>query len=324
MAVWWCSVALSQPAQGRETNPATGLPAHQLGRLTPEDQERDPVTGLMKWELRALRPSGLVRAAATRTQADLSRLMLSRRYEEALQRCLAFHKRFKSEGVLHLLSSWVELGKKYPKAKTTLAEIRDDEVREFSEGRGYYALFQEVSVINRSLQHEDKTYELFNSLRDKDPGLAEQCYPLVEAMLVARGEYQWCYDHMGEPQDRFDSFRQDMARELARVQWMYHTTKLAGAHTNGFAAVGEPSRGVAERLAQSASTKARPSETERLAIVEKHARDNFVNQTRRLIEILVATDHQAEAETIRAQAVTNLDDARLKSAVTDARNHLRK
>jgi hypothetical protein len=37
-----------------------------------------------------------------------------------------------------------------------------------------------------------------------------------------------------------------------------------------------------------------------------------------LIEILVATDHKADAEGIRDQAIAVLDDARLKSAVDDA------
>jgi hypothetical protein len=50
----------------------------------------------------------------------------------------------------------------------------------------------------------------------------------------------------------------------------------------------------------------------------------LVSQTRQLIEILVATNHQAEAEKIRDETLTILDDARLKSAVTDAMNHIRK
>jgi hypothetical protein len=45
---------------------------------------------------------------------------------------------------------------------------------------------------------------------------------------------------------------------------------------------------------------------------------------RQLIEILVATGHEEEAEKIRGQAVAVLDDARLKSAISDAQEKTRK
>jgi hypothetical protein len=56
----------------------------------------------------------------------------------------------------------------------------------------------------------------------------------------------------------------------------------------------------------------------------KSAENNFVGQTRQLIEILVATGHKADAEKIRDEAVAILDDARLKSAVSDAEQKTRK
>ena len=270
--------ALSQPAEGQKTNLAKGLAAGKPEELTPE----------------------AAHMAAFDAQREVSRLVYSRRYEEALQRCLAFRRRFKSDEFLRLLPSWVELGKKYPKAKAALVEIRNGDARECLEGRGYWALFQEVSSINRALQQEGKTYELFNSLREKDPGLAQQCYPLAEGMLVAKGEYQWCYDHMGEPQERLDSFRKDMDAELKRLEFIKHV---------------EESR--KQRGLTNSPGILRPDGPAR---VKKSAEDRLVGQTRQLIEILVATGHQAEAEKIRDEAVAILDDARLKSAVTDAMN----
>jgi hypothetical protein len=44
----------------------------------------------------------------------------------------------------------------------------------------------------------------------------------------------------------------------------------------------------------------------------------FVGHVRQLIEILVGAGRKADAESIRDQAVALLDDARLKSAVSDA------
>ena len=48
--------------------------------------------------------------------------------------------------------------------------------------------------------------------------------------------------------------------------------------------------------------------------MSKLSDDRFVGQTCQLIEILVGTGHQADAEKIRDEAVAVLDDARLKSA----------
>ncbi|HSU53314.1 MAG TPA: hypothetical protein VLT36_04575 [Candidatus Dormibacteraeota bacterium] len=50
----------------------------------------------------------------------------------------------------------------------------------------------------------------------------------------------------------------------------------------------------------------------------------FVKQTCALIEILVATGHKPEAEKIRDQALTVMDDPLLTSAVQDAEKKLAK
>ena len=58
--------------------------------------------------------------------------------------------------------------------------------------------------------------------------------------------------------------------------------------------------------------------------MKKYAEDRFVSQTCQLIEILVGVGRKADAEKIRDQAVAVLDDARLKSAVSDAEARVRK
>jgi hypothetical protein len=57
--------------------------------------------------------------------------------------------------------------------------------------------------------------------------------------------------------------------------------------------------------------------------MKKSAEDRFTSKVRQLIEILVGTDHKADAEDVRDQAVAVLDDARLKSAVRDAEERVR-
>jgi hypothetical protein len=59
-------------------------------------------------------------------------------------------------------------------------------------------------------------------------------------------------------------------------------------------------------------------------MMKKSSEDRFVGQTRQLIEILVGTGHKADAEEIRNQAVAILDDPRLKSAVSDAAEKIKK
>ena len=113
------------------------------------------------------------------------------------------------------LSDWAELGRRYPKAKQALIEIRDNKTREIVEGRGYPEMFGDVEAINRNLQDDDATYALFKTIREKDPRLAEQCYYYLQDLLVAKGEYQWCLSHLGDPQARFDSIRQSFETERA-------------------------------------------------------------------------------------------------------------
>ena len=191
-----------------------------------------------------------------------------------------------------------------PKAREALVEIRDKDVREFSQGRGDLDLFSEVNSINGALHQEDATYALFKSIRAQDPALAQQCYFYVESLLVAKGEYQWCFDHMGNPQRRFGLIQQAFTMQIKSQKRMAASRQLAAQR-------------IAETNQKFGRTNAcTPLDTS--AMMKQSAEASFVAQTRQLIEILVATGHTADAEIIRDQAVTVLDDARLHSAISDA------
>jgi serine/threonine protein kinase len=212
---------------------------------------------------------------------DAKDFMSKGAYEEALQRHIWYHNHALEIDSAHsavrlsfALSDWMELARRYPKAKQALVEIRDNKTRAIAEGRGYSEMVQEVQAINHELQDDDATYALFKTIRGKDPKLAAQSYFYLEPLLVSKGEYQWCLSHMGDPQRRFDLIRQGFD-----MSW---------------------------------------SPPDASAMIKKSAEDRFVGQTCQLIEILVATDHKADAEGIRDQAVAVLDDPRLKSAVDDA------
>jgi hypothetical protein len=214
--------------------------------------------------------------------------------------------------LIPLLSDWIELGRRFPKAKAALIEIRDRDAREFSEGRGYFDLFSEIYSINGYLHQDDETYALFKSFRDKDPDLTQQCYLFVEGLLVAKGEYQWCYDHLGDPQGRFDSIHQSLTMQLDNQK------RMAAMNEAGKQRIAELNR-------QHGFTNVPPfSAPDTSAMMRRNAENNFAGETRRLIEILVATGHKADAEKIRNQAVAILDDPRLQSAVSDADQKLKK
>ncbi len=243
---------------------------------------------------------------------DAKKLMELGKYEDALQRHLWYfnHALEYDQGqtgvrLSFALSQWVELGRRYPKAKEALTGIRDRDARMLMAGKGYANLFTDVQAINRELQDEDATYELFKMIREKDPQLAGQCYFWVESLLVAKGEYQWCYDHMGDPQFRFDSIRLSFDMECANQQRMAATqqkTRQMIAETN-------------QKNGWTNVPSFSPPDTS--TMLKKSTEDRFVGQVRQLIEILVATGHKSDAEKIRDQAVAVLDDARLKSALSD-------
>jgi hypothetical protein len=280
--------ALSDAVAQVKINPATGLPTALPGQLTPE---------------------GAVNSES-QTAVDLHQLILNRQYEAALQRCLAFHNQWKtSASLISILPDWVELGRRYPRARAALVAIRDGDVREFSQGRGFFALFQEISSINHYLDREDGTYELFNSFRDKDAGLSRQCYIVAQPLLVAHGDYQWCYDHMGDAQTRFDSLRQEFSWRL----------ELQERHK---ATMEKIRKQIAEVHQQRGFSNMSPPPPDASGILKRSAEDSFIGKTRELIEILVATGHPDQAGKIRDQALRVLDDPRLKSAVDDATDRI--
>ena len=53
---------------------------------------------------------------------------------------------------------------------------------------------------------------LFQSLQQQDKALAQQCYELVQGLLIQRGEYDLCLGYLGDPQTAFERIRQSWER----------------------------------------------------------------------------------------------------------------
>jgi len=279
--------ATTAPAAGPHINPATGL--METGT---EDYSAINATTM-----------------AYKASDEVKKLTASGQYDDALQRCLAFHDKYKTGGgtLVPLLSEWVELGRRYPKAREALTDIRDKAAREFAEGRGYSDLFAEASFINSRLQQDDATYELYKSFQDKDPDLARQCYFYVESTLVAKGDYQTYYDQMdGDAQAKFGSINQMLTMQRDNQKRMAEQSQRTA-------------KMIADMNKKNGITNAplwSPPDTS--AMIKRSAENGFVTKVRQLIEVLVGTGHKAEAEKIQDEALQVLDDAWLQSAVADA------
>jgi hypothetical protein len=294
--------------QAPHIDPLTGMPVTHTGGAA----HIDPRTGMPASKSDERTPWTAIQDAS-QTQANVQKLIYNNQYDEALQQCLAYHDKYKTGSTWSiLLPEWIELGRRYPAAKTALLGIRDHDTAEFSANRGYSELFTEIYTINSALDESTATYELFKSFRVKDPQLAQQCYGTVEGVLVAQGDYRWCYDHMGDPHDKLDSIHNSMTMQLEQAK---HASALAEESN---ARMAEMNRRFGRTNAP-AFLQPDPSAT-----MKASAEKSFVGQTRLLIEILIATGHKKDAEEIRDEAIGVRDDARLKSAVADAEAKLRK
>lgn len=231
-------------------------------------------------------------------------------YEQALQCFLGIYTQAQSAKDSVLLKSalpdWGKLGEKYPIAKQSLVDIRDRDTREFSQGRGELQLLQEVADINEVLGDDGATVALFKSIRQNHPTQAKEWYLYVEPPLVQRGEYQLCLDCIGNPDTRFRTYCYTFQRLQALYEGMIERSK-------------ETRRKMEELSRKPGGPPMSPyphvNPGKRALRLTK---ENYVNEVRRLIEILVGTGHQELAEKIRGEAVTVLDDPSLQSAVRDA------
>ena len=288
-------------------NPATGLPVTTGG-----SNVIDPATGLPVGTM-AARTNPVVWHAAAETwsptllpgeKPDVSKiwndardLMEQGQYEEALQRHLWYfnHALEYDPGqtgvrLSFALSQWVELGRRYPKAKLALLEIRDHDAQLLASGQGYARLFQDVDAINNYLGQEDATLALFKTMYANDPKLASECFYYAENLLLKKGEYELLFKCVGDPQAHFESARRGFEVQIESQQ---RRAEMRKQHPMPAGVPAPPDFG-------------------------KLATNNFVRQVCKLVEILVATGHQSDAEKIQNEAVAVLDDARLKAAVTDA------
>ena len=236
-------------------------------------------------------------------------------YEAALQRYLWYEANVREvDGTAtfaSILFDWVELGRRYPKAKQALLAIRDAGLWEFSEGRGHSELFQKVSLINSQFQDDEATYKLFEKIREIDSPLARQCYFYAQSVLIARGDYEYCLSCIGEPEERYAMIEHGFNLQMSIHRRFQTGAPVLGTNQSGAAFVAN-------------ALSSRPALTGNLSTqMAKSAQSSFVGQVCQLIEILVGTDGHSKAAVIRDKALKVVDDQLLKSAIEDAQTRVK-
>jgi type II secretory pathway pseudopilin PulG len=278
---------------GIRINPATGLP---------ENSTNSSATGLPN---------------LTDALQKAQDLMNQGQYEDSLQAITNYFElsRFdpsQAGSRLFAINDWIELGRRYPKAKQALLELRDTDTQKLLDGEGDFVLFGEVKVINQNLLGNDEAcYTLFKAIERRDAHLAGQCYLFVEDQLVAKGEYQTCRKYMGDPEFRLENACNTYHIEVenqARMEKIRQRTMQQ----------------IQENDRQHGWTNV-PAFTplDNSKMLEKMTRDRFVGQVRGLIEILVGTRDKADAEKIQRESLAVLDDPRLESAMDDAEENIK-
>ncbi len=244
---------------------------------------------------------------------DIKNLMEQGQYADALGRQIWYFNHAVEYGesdpvrTSFGIMNWGELGRRYPRAKLALIEIRNRDVKKIEDGNGYFSLFLEVENINQQLRDDDSTYALFKTIAEKDPALAKECYPLCEDVLVKKGEYQLCLRYVGDPQARFENIHGQYDREMENEKRMIARQQQTRQDT-------------AEMNRKNGWTNVPSfSPPDSTVMMKKLCEGRFMGQVRQLIEILVATGNESGAQKIENEAVVVLDDARLHSAVSDAK-----
>ena len=290
--------AIFAAGQNGKREPSRGLLGTLLSRFQLPGNPRtgaSPPTALTKAWSPAVAPGqkpdpNKVRDEANALRAKGQNQAALDRYLWYWNHALEYEPSLSAVRLSFLLSDWVELGRRYPKAKEALLNIRTRDAQVLLGGGGDFDVFMELASLNQCLQDEEATYDLFNKLRQRNPTLAWQCFFVAEPVLVKHGDYALCLEYVGDSKAAFDRIRQ-------RWQLLKQQEQSGG-----------------ENPVQSPS----PAAPLQFPKPPKLADRQFIDDTCQLILILVKTDHKTEAEHICDQALESVDDPRLKSAVSDA------
>jgi hypothetical protein len=132
------------------------------------------------------------------------------RYEDALARQVWFHRNALAiepslVGVRtsYALEDWIRLARRYAPAMAALRAERDLAATEVRCGPDLQESFRDAAAINRALDDDASTRELFLVVESRAPDLARKRYRDAQAALIATGDYARC-GHYLDPDRQLD------------------------------------------------------------------------------------------------------------------------
>ena len=148
------------------------------------------------------------------TYLDSTRtLTRAARYEEALQRHLWFDRHIvetdKSMSAVKrsfALSYWLELGEHYPPAIDSFKRIRDEKTTELIAKGNSVDLFSDVVSMNRYLDENIKSVELYDLITHRYPPFAKKTWEFVIDQLLESKRYDLIELNLDNPMKAYDGF----------------------------------------------------------------------------------------------------------------------
>jgi hypothetical protein len=215
--------------------------------------------------------------------SDTQDLVRQGKHKEALERFIWFHDHaleyepaaMYGVRLSFALMYWKNLGDVYPPARTALVETRDRKTQLLIKKTGNAGLFHDVVALNRTLEENEKTVQLFDLIDKEQPDQAKQYWNTAQDAVIAAKRYDLARKYIGNP-----------VREFTRVKanydlntTLYDNPKMGGAQ---FKAYNE---------------------------------NHLVEESLKLIVLALALDDKKAAKEIQGKALSVVDDYRLHDAI---------
>ncbi len=150
---------------------------------------------------------------------DTQALVKQGKYQEALERHLWYHDHAlehdcgqRGVRLSFALSYWKQLGDKYPPALEAMKKVRDDKTALLEGGNGSYDLFVDVHALNRVLEEDSKTVELFRKLDQEQSALAVKCWDIVDEQIIKEKAYDLARKYMKNYVSEFEKIEAEYTK----------------------------------------------------------------------------------------------------------------
>jgi hypothetical protein len=216
--------------------------------------------------------------------SDTQELVRRGEPQQALTRFIWFHEHaLEHEPAMYgvrlsfALSYWKSLGAEYPPALDAMVEIRDRSAARLLSGKPQPSLFHDVVSLNRTLEEDDRTVELFERLDAERPQDTRDLWEMAKEALFAAKRYDLIAKYLGNPLSQFTKITALYDMNTS----MYDDDRFKDPH------------------------------------FREYNENSFVEECVRLIEISVQIGNDAAALDIQQKALSVLDDARLRAALPE-------